>query len=48
MIGMRERAMAAGGTLEITANEAGGTVVEVCFPWDPGDAPGESGGPTPA
>lgn len=48
VIGMRERAMAAGGTLEITASEAGGTVVEVRFPWDPGDEPGESGAPTPA
>jgi two-component system sensor histidine kinase UhpB len=48
VIGMRERTRAAGGTLRITPNESGGTVVEVRFPWNPGDAANEPGGPTPA
>jgi two-component system, NarL family, sensor histidine kinase UhpB len=46
LIGMRERAMAAGGTLEITTDEAGGTVVEVRLPSSPDD--GARDGPTPA
>lgn len=48
IIGMRERASGAGGTLEIVSNGTGGTVVEVRFPWDLGDAPAETGGSTPA
>lgn len=46
LIGMRERAMAAGGALEITNDEAGGTVVELRLPWSPGE--GVRDGPTPA
>lgn len=46
LIGMRERAMAAGGTLEMTTNEARGTVVEVRLPCDPDH--GVRDAPTPA
>jgi two-component system sensor histidine kinase UhpB len=48
VIGMRERASAAGGTLEVTSNEKSGTVVEVRFPWNDGDAANGTGGSTPA
>jgi two-component system sensor histidine kinase UhpB len=48
LIGMRERAYGGGGTLEISSNENGGTVVEVRFPWDFEGATDDSGGPTRA
>ena len=47
VIGMRERASSAGGTLEITALESGGTVVEVRFPWRPEGNSGETDATTP-
>lgn len=47
VIGMRERASSAGGTLEITALESG-TVVEVRFPWRPEGTSGAADAATPA
>lgn len=48
VIGMRERAASAGGTLEITALESGGTVVEVRFPWRPESTSDGTDSATPA
>lgn len=38
LIGMRERASAAGGSLQVAANPSGGTVVELRFTWSAGDS----------
>jgi len=47
LIGMRERAAAAGGTLLLTSNPSGGTTVEARFAWAPGQT-SQGRGPTAA
>jgi two-component system, NarL family, sensor histidine kinase UhpB len=47
LIGMRERASAAGGSLQVTANPSGGTIVELRFKWSGSGEPHKGGDARP-